>query len=358
MLPAKIARLICFILFLGFFASGYSASWEPNYCLFEYAKILPIQEMVASLKRFAGENGELWQKIPEESYQKFHGFDWEGFQDSRTDINDYCQCVYPHSYEVSMEKLQERFIENARVFNENQEKINDYESSWLKSFKDKPEAYQINRETLLWSCDREFFVPDFNVVELNETFPDIQEVLLTMVEHIASTHKVTVKGGTLIDRHHEVLETGRKARAKLLDKQTELSVSIEPDTGSIAPKFDSSFLPHLEKAQKQGKGVYSYLEFIAGDEELHRYYAKIRVMKGKDGRISGLEVYDPMVMVKLFFPVDKTGKSTQLPEFYQDLAKALMKKHDLPDVRQISRVKYKVLYVSDKKTDKPKHPEL
>ena len=218
--------------------------------------------------------------------------------------------------------------------------------------------YQVDREVLLWSCDREFFAPAFNVMELNESFPDIQEVLLTIVEHIASIYQVVVKGGTLIDRHHEVLETGRKARKKLLDKQTELSVSIEPDTESIVPKFDNSFLSHLERAQKEGKGIYSYLEFIAGDDELHRYYAKIRVLKGKDGRISGLEVYDPMIMVKLFFPVDKTGKTTRLPEFYQSFAKALMKKHDLADVRQINRVKYKVLYVSDKKTDKHTHPEL
>ena len=126
-------------MFLAFFANSYSASWEPNYCLFEYAKILPTQEIVASLKRFASENGDLWQQIPEESYQKFSGFDWLGFQGNRTDIDDYCQCAYPHAYEISTEKLQERFIENAQIFNENQARIKAYESSWFKGFKDKPE---------------------------------------------------------------------------------------------------------------------------------------------------------------------------------------------------------------------------
>ena len=358
MMYAKSSRLLCFAMILGVNTNSYSASWEPSYCLFEYGRILPAQEMVGSLKRFASENGDLWRQIPEDSYQIFNSFDWQKFQAGRTEIDDYCQCAYPHSHEISMKKLQERFITNAQVFNENQEKIKAYESSWIKSFKDKPEAYQVNRETLLWSCDRDFFVPDFNLMELNEAFPDIQEVLLTMVNYIADIYGVEVKGGTFIDRHHDVLETGRKARAKLLDKQTELSVSIEPDTESIAPKFDSSFLPHLEKAQKEGKGIYNYMEFIAGDEELHRYYTKIRVMKGHDGHISGLEVYDPMVMVKLFFPVDKTGKSTRLPEFYQAFAHALMKKHDLSDVRQISKVKYKVLYVSDKKNDQQKKSEL
>lgn len=358
MLPANIFRLVCFALSMGLFSNACSASWEPNYCLFEYARILPTTEMVASLKRFASENGKLWPQIPDDSYQQFSGFDWEGFQRNRDDIDRYCQCAYPHSQEVSMETLQRRFAENARAYNDNQEKIKSYDTSWLKAFKDKPEAYQVNRESLLWSCDKEFFVPDFDVMNLNKTFPEIQEVLLTVVEHIAGIYGVTVKGGTLIDRHHDVLETGRKARAKLIDKNTELGVNIEPDSESIAAKFDSSFLTNLEQAQKEGKGLYSYLEFKSGDKEVHRYYTTIKVLKGKDMKITGLEVYDPTIMVKLFFPVDKTGKSTSMPQFYEAFAKALMTKHNLSDVRQITRVKYKVLYVSDIKTKPADHKEL
>lgn len=357
MSPARVSLLACFVLSLGFFSNTGYASWEPKHCLFEYAKILPTPEMVASLKSFASKDGELWAKIPDTAYQKFIEFGWKEFQDSRKEIDQYCGCAYPHDYEVSAEQLRKRFEENALAFNENLNAIKVFNASYFQIFKDKPEEYQVSREVLLWSCTTKFYVLDFDVDGLNKNFRYIHGVLLKIVEHIAADHGVKVKGGPLVDLHHEVLETGRKAMAKpkVIEKKSLVSVTIKPDSESIAPKFDSSFLKELERAQKEGKGLYSYLEFISGEDELHRYYTQIEVLKGKDMNITGLEVYDPMLMVKLEFPVDHTGKATTLPQFYQAFAKALMTKHDLPDVRQISSVKYKVLLISDIKAEAADH---
>ncbi|UYM18630.1 hypothetical protein [Endozoicomonas euniceicola] len=359
MFSFKISRLsrtlVCSSLLISAIPKVIAASWEPHHCLFDYANTLPSEEMAASLKHFASKEPDLWKKIPEHEYQKFNSFEWKSFDQNRESIGRHCQCAYPHSESQSLGQLKKRFEENAKLFSENQKKIQDYDSSWFKIFKNSPEEFQINRDILFWSCDEGFFIPEFDLPGLNQNYPSIQEVLLTITQYVADQHSVQVKGGTFIDRHHEVIETGIKAKAKKLEKQTELSVNIEPDSISIAEKFDSSFLTHLERAQKEGKGIYSYLEFISGENEVHRYYTTIKVNKGKSGNIEGLEVYDPMVMVKLYFPVDKSGKHTKLPDFYQSFANALMQKHDISGVRQITKVKYKVLFLSEKKD---KHEEM
>lgn len=355
MISEKAIRQAGLALFTGVVASisaNICGASEPVYCEFELAKTFPTEEMVASLRSFASENTDLWEQIDEARYQKFSGFSWADFQNHRKDIDAYCSCVYPHFGEVDTNELQALFRKNVEAYNESEKKIKDYESSWIKYGKDKPLKYQVSKESLLWSCkDREFFIPEFDFSHFETSFIAINDVLSTIFGHITAAHGVKAKPIVVKTLHQEVLKTGRKAKAKLLDRITELSVNMEPDTASITPKFDSSFLPHLEKAQKEGKEIYSYLEFYSGDEELLRYYAKITVRRGKEGKISALEVYDPMIMQQLVFKVDESGKSTKLPEFYLDLARALMKKHHISNIRQISKVKYKVLYLSDKNNE-------
>lgn len=342
MLSMKAIRPACCSLLL-FLDGANAGSSVPMHCLFDYAKTLPTPEMVASLKQFATENGALWNLIPEDSYQVFSGYNWGEFQAKRASIDQYCQCAYSHT-EDDMDAIQRRFADNVEQYNKNRQEIESYKSKWFTWGQTMPEAYQVSKEVLLWSCDEpKFFLPEFDVHSLSASFPDIHEVLLSATKYVANTHDVIIEGGTLIDRHHEVIDVGRIM--KKLKKTTELSVNIDKST-ELAPKFGPDFLSKLEHAQKEGKRIYSYLEFSSGEEELHRYHASIKVKKGKDGKISGLEVYDPMLMVKLFFPAEQNGKATKLPEFYEDFTKILMTRHQQSGTKQYDRVKYKVLVVA------------
>lgn len=340
------------------------ASLEPHGCIFGYSNTLLTEEMVHSIKSYASQKPELWDKLSEDSYQVFTAFDWRNFQKQRSAIDEYCRCAYPHSSQQTLEAFKKRLEQNVNRYNKNHEEIENYKASYFKFFKTEPKEQQVELGSWLWSCDKEHFLPEFDVNHLEAVYPDIQDILMSLIEHIAAPLDVVIKGGTFIDRHQRVLDIGRMVNNKQVTRETELSVSIDRDSQPVNTKFDSSFLTHLGVAQKNNKEIYAYLEFFIGDKSFHRYYSSLKVVYGKDKAIAGLEAYDPMFMVKLYFPVDSSGKATNLPDFYQALANVLMHKHGTPDVGEISKVKYKVMFIRAEKKDKDSgktehsHPEL